>query len=408
MQISWSFFLPILFALFMSGCQDPAVNADKGVATPYKDYPFRAVSFFKFDMSEKAFQLSKGEQKKLANATLAYHLDQLHGKAFMDQLLESLGKEDVAILRDVGSGIPPTSPPIESLVIFEARVRETSSYLVPALEIIAYSNVGQGSCSLVLNKVIDLYPGFARQSDGNGPGSRSQAAYDQLIKEIQGLELEQQSFRKGHNIVNFNVAKASIATEISAVKDVQLGNDIERKQILALLGKIHSAFKNDQDPSEIEEVSTYGKVSIFQSRIAELEAKQGLTQEGSQVWNALQEEKEEIGEQILSEIQTSIRIMKEKILTLDTMEEQIQKELKKLDLGIRKLEKLEVEDKILTSSIERKSQRLDQLVNGMGGLGDSLETIPAIKIIPGPKSVPPEDNPQVQEGESPTSPAPRP
>ena len=408
MQATQSKFLTIFLILFVSGCQDSSINADKGDTSPYKDYPFRALSYFRFDMSEKAFKLDKGEQKKLANATLAYHLGKLQSQAFKDTLLNSLDGKEKGLLAKHAPNAEASPPTIGDLVIFETRVRDTSSYLSPALEIIAYSKTNQRSCSLVLNKILDLYPGFVGQSGDNIPGIQNKAAFDQLLIDIQVLEQKQQAFRKGHNIVNFDVAKASIVTEVNAVKDVQLGNNIERRQILALLGQIHTALKSGQDPAEIDEVRNYGKISIFQSRVSELETKQSLTEEGTQVWNTLQEEKEDIEEQIFSEIETSIRIMKEKILTLDTMEEQIQKELKQLNSGIRKLEELEVEDKILTNSIKEKNDQLDQLVNGKDAKGGHMRGIPTIKIEPGPKSVPPEVAPEDKVEKEPTLPGPRP
>ena len=304
---------------------------------------------------------------------LAQHVKRLQSKEFRQQIVTSLTVEEKDTLlrpyEKLNAEKTTRVPNINELIKYSVSMPSLDQSTVPVINITAVSLHEGNGCRIIANKILEEYPkhiSSRKQKIETGAVAKLRDQLDQMSKEEKVLEEELEDFRRQNNIVSFETEREFLVRSMQSIKDNITDSKITKLHIQTVLLQIFRAKQEDKNLVFIEEVADFRNVQLYRDRIVEL--KRTLTKLADRYLEkhpkiiSLKAEILEANSLLDAEVEASIRVLEQKIVTINQREKEYQKELALVHSNIQKLDLLEIDYRVISREVQAKTSLRDAML----------------------------------------------
>jgi len=337
------------------------------------DKTFAVSTNFFFERPKNILNLSPVEIQGFSKMVLAHHVKRLQSQEFRQQIQTSLSDEEKEIILrpykklHAEKGLP--IPNINSLVKYSVSMPSLEQSAVPVINISSVSHHEGNGCSIIANKILDQYPkhiSTQKLKTESDVVAKLQVQLKKMSTEEKAKEEELKDYRRKHNVVSFETEREFLVRSMQSIKDNITQSKIQKLHIQTVLLQIFRAKQEGKNLVFIEEISDFRNVQLYRDRIVEL--KRSLAKLEDRYLErhpkilSIKTEILEADSLLSSEVESAIRVLEQKIVTINQREKEYQKELSVVHTKIQKLDLLEIDYRVISREVEAKSSLRDAML----------------------------------------------
>jgi len=289
--------------------------------------------------------------------------DMLNGIEFRQHLLSTITEAEKEILiRETKPHTTPIIPKLDNLVTYKSYVEQEENRR-PIIQFIAYSNFGNKSCRIVVNKILSKFPAYIEVSRKQSPNKVLSALNEKLndhLKEEKLFTEELEVFRRKHNIVSFEVEREFLVSSMKDITSSITSAKIDKLDIQTTLLQIFRAKQEGKNIIFIDRVANYRNVNKYRNQIDELkqtlEALEDRYLERHPRILSTKSKIQNLEHRLTSEVEAAIRSEEQKIVTINQKEKEYPTELALIHTKIQKLDLLEIDYTARQKELEIKTE----------------------------------------------------
>ncbi len=337
------------------------------------DKAFSVTTNFRFEQKLNTLNLTPVVRQDFSKYVLAQHVSKLQSLEFRQRIETALTEEEREILLrpynrlHAERGLP--LPSIPSLLSYSVIMTPMDQSTLPMITITAYSkHEGQGS-SIIANRILSEYPKHIRETTVKSDNTVLTKLRDQLSdmsKEEKLLEQQLEEFRRKNNIVSFETEREFFVKSMDSIKNNITSSKIDKLHIQTVLLQIFRAKQEGKNLVFIEEVANFRNVNSYRDRIVELQ--RGLKKLEERYLDrhpTILTTKAEIAEAevlLTAEVESAIKVLEQRIVTINQREKEYQKELAVVHAKVQQLDLLEIDYRVLSREVEAKTSLRDAML----------------------------------------------
>lgn len=382
-----SFILPPLafVLLFGSGCNE------SGLGSKFK---FSSSSYFLLERNTPILKLSPEQQDDFSKYVLAQHAGRINSEEFKARVVRSLsGAEKQKVLelsKPADSSKTEKTLSIDDLVIIQASITMTPGE-IPKVTVTAFSDHNPSICNIVVNKILEVYPQYLRDSTNKVESSVLSKLRDQLddmSKEEKLLEQELEEFRRKHNIVSFETEREFLVKSLGEIKREISKLKLQKLEIQTVLLQIFHTKQEGKSLLYIHEVANFRNVTEYWNRIIEskleITALEPTTDEKDPKIVSIRKVIAELERLLALEMESAIRIQEQQLVTFNQIQKELHKELAVYHSKVQQLDLLEIDYRVIEREVEAKISLRDAMLKRITDIETLNEMDDNNSLRPGP------------------------
>ena len=361
------------------------------------DKAYQVSTNFLFERKLNTLNLSPVEQQDFSKYVLAQHVSRLESVEFRQRIETSLTeKERGELLRPyhrlhAEKGYPP--PSIPSLIRYSVSMSPLDQSTLPMITITTYSNHEGHGCSIIANRILEEYPKHIRDRTlkvENDVLARLRGQLENMSREEKLLEQELEEFRRKHNIVSFDTEREFLVKSMESIKNNITQSKIDKLHIQTVLLQIFRAKQERKNLVFIEEVADFRNVNLYRNRIVELKRQfKKLEERYLDRHPTILSTKSEIAEAealLTAEVEASIKVLEQRIVTINQREKEYQKELAVVHSKVQQLDLLEIDYRVISREVQAKTSLRDAMLKRITDIETLNEIDSDSPLKPGSKT----------------------
>ncbi len=333
---------------------------------------FISSSTFIFEPPKNILNLSPVERDDFSKQVLGQHVQRLQTTEFKERVLTSLSNEEKeSMLRPYRSLNAESNtnyiPPLFNL-ISNYDVSMGGSH-VPVITIQARSLHDGVGAGIIANKVQSEYPNHIK-SRRNQVDTTAVAflreQLEEMTQEEKNVDQKRDEFKRSKNIVSIETDREFIVSAMRSIKASISESKVEKLKIQTVLLQILRASQENKNLFFIEDIASFRNVQQYRDRIVSLKhnlkkLELRYLELHPNILENLAETREFEG-LLDGEVEMAIKTLEQKIVTISEREEQYQTELRKVQLESQKLDRIEIDYRVIEREREAKTALRDSML----------------------------------------------
>lgn len=337
------------------------------------DKLFQVQTNFIFEKPKKILDLSPVIQNGYSKSVLATHLNNLRSKEFRQRLEASLTDDEKEILQrpykrlHAEKNIP--IPSIGRLIDYDVSIPSLDQTTVPIITVRSRSRHEGNGSSIIANKILEQYPQHFN-IDKDKVQTKTvvllERQLSEMSKEEKVLEEELELFRRNNNIVSFETEREFLVNSMQSIKDKITSSKIEKLHLQTVLLQVFRAKQDGKNLVFIDEIADYRNVQLYRDRIVEL--KRSLNKLEDRYLErhpkilSIIAQIDEADSLLATEVESAIKSLEQKIVTINEREKEYQKELAIVHTKVQKLDLLEIDYRVISRKVQAKTPIRDAML----------------------------------------------
>ncbi len=213
---------------------------------------------------------------------LNIHAEQLRSQTFFEYMLTSFNQEETErIQRAYRDPLQPEKPvpSIAEIIRPNVQIMPRRNTTIIAIGV---SNRNPEIAALIANRYARRYIDYNLDRANSGTNSaiiflRNQA--EEMRSQVEAVEASLQDYRAKYNIASLGENQSVVLQKVGTVGTALVRAQMEQVEMNSVLDKIEEYRAGNRDLLEIPQIASFGQVSGFRSRLAELKAQRLLLSE---------------------------------------------------------------------------------------------------------------------------------
>lgn len=337
------------------------------------DKLFQVQTNFIFEKPKKILDLSPVIQNGYSKSVLATHLNNLRSKEFRQRLEASLTEDEKEILQRPYKRLHAEKniaiPSISQLIDYDVSIPSLDQTTVPIITIRSRSRHEGNGSSIIANRILEQYPqhfNFDKDKVQTKTVVLLERQLSEMSKEEKVLEEELELFRRNHNIVSFETEREFLVKSMQSIKNKITDSKIDKLHLQTILLQVFRAKQDGKNLVFIDEIADYRNVQLYRDRIVEL--KRNLNKLEDRYYErhpkvlSFIAEIDEAESLLATEVESAIKSLEQKIVTINEREKEYQKELTIVHSKVQKLDLLEIDYRVISRKVEAKTPIRDAML----------------------------------------------